>query len=227
MCGIFGSKDLKQYTSLYVKNRKRGDFAFGGLFMAKKIHAIIKAPGIAKLNKGLQFEYGKNKRRSFADFDYYLGHTQAPTSKKRTFTHATSHPFSCDGWVVAHNGVISNHLALKKLIKSSKTYNEVDTSVIPALIAQTHQSIKNEIKSICMALEKLEGTFGLWIFNEKSHNTYLARSGSTVFADFITNDFSSTKIKGFTALDEGYLYLLTSEGVTSVGSFRPNSPFFV
>ena len=156
--------------------------------MAKKIHAIIKAPGIAKLNKTLEFEYGKNKRRSFSDFDYYLGHTQAPTSKKRTFAHATSHPFSCDEWVVAHNGVISNHLALKKLIKNSKNYNEVDTSVIPALIAQTHQSIRNEIKSICLTLEKLEGTFGLWIFNEKSHNIYLARSGSTIFADFITND---------------------------------------
>ena len=57
-------------------------------------------------------------------------------------------------------------------------------------------------------------------------NTYLARSGSTLYANIITNDFSSLPNKDFEELKEGVLYLLTNEGITSVGEFKPNSPFF-
>jgi len=72
----------------------------------------------------------------------------------------------------------------------------------------------------------LKGTFGLWIFDQKGTNIYLARSGSTLFADFITNDFSSLEEDNFVELEEGTLYLLTKEGLTAVGEFKPNSPFF-
>jgi hypothetical protein len=56
---------------------------------------------------------------------------------------------------------------------------------------------------------------------------YLARSGSTLFADFLTNNFTSVKHNDYKSLEEGILYLQTIEGLTSVGSFTPNSPFFV
>jgi len=88
------------------------------------------------------------------------------------------------------------------------------------------KELDDEVAGVCKALSLLKGTFGLWIYNQKTGNIFLARSGSTVFADFLSNDFSSLKESGFVPLDEGTLYLLTKEGLTSVGVFKTNSPFF-
>jgi glucosamine 6-phosphate synthetase-like amidotransferase/phosphosugar isomerase protein len=161
------------------------------------------------------------------DFYCYLGHTQAPTSSVRDFQPETSHPFVCGTWVIAHNGVLTNDKALKKTLKKGIMYNEVDSSVIPALLSQETDTNQDEVSALCNVLSKLEGTFGLWIYNKLSNNVYLARSGSTIYADFLTNSFSSLPYKKFKSLDEGVLYLMTKEGLTSVGGFQNNSPFFV
>jgi glucosamine 6-phosphate synthetase-like amidotransferase/phosphosugar isomerase protein len=163
-----------------------------------------------------------------SEFYYFLGHTQAPTSSKRTFDELTSHPFDCGLWTVAHNGVLTNDNKLRNLIKDKSSFNEVDTSVIPALLDQTYEeSGADEVEVICEVLSKLEGTFGLWIYCKESHNTYLARSGSTLYADLVNNTFSSLPEDKFVPLEEGVLYLITAEGITSVGGFSSNSPFFI
>jgi len=64
------------------------------------------------------------------------------------------------------------------------------------------------------------------MYNQQTANVYLARSGSTLYADFLNNEFSSLAQKEFIALEEGLIYLLTPEGITSVGKFKSNSPFF-
>ena len=193
--------------------------------IGSQVHAVLKTPGVANLNKKLVIEYGK-KRRSITNFDMFLGHTQAPTSEKRNFSPSTSHPFQCKEWLIAHNGVLSNDKELKKLIKDKKSYNTVDSSVIPPLINIKVKEAGDEVAGICNALSLLKGTFGVWIYNQKTGNIFVARSGSTVFANFLTNDFSSLKEKDFVQLEEGVLYLLTKEGITSVGIFKTNSPFF-
>lgn len=227
MCGIFGSTDYKRYAKLYLKNRERGAFAYGGLFIDYKMHALIKSPGTFNFNKNLVISVPNNKtKKNLSSFDYYLGHTQAPTSSVRKYTHQTTHPFYHKNWFVAHNGVLSNANTIKKGLKGYKTINDVDTSIIPALIYSYSKTSKNEVSTICNALSQLKGTFGLWIYNSKNHNIYLARSGSTLYANFLTNEFTSTKLPKFEQLKEGVLYLLTKEGITSVGEFKISSPFF-
>ena len=193
--------------------------------IGNKIHATLKTPGVANLNKKLVIEYHK-KRRNITDFDIFLGHTQAPTSSQRVFSPATSHPFQYKNWIIAHNGVLTNDRELKKLIKDKRAYNVVDSSIIAPLIDLKVKEMKDEVAGICRALSMLKGTFGLWIYDQSASNIYLARSGSTVFANFITNDFSSLEEEDFVALEQGVLYLLTKEGLTSVGTFKTNSPFF-
>ena len=86
------------------------------------------------------------------EFYYYLGHTQAPTSSVRKFSPATSHPFTCGTWVVAHNGVLTNDVRLKKTLKSGTPYSDVDSSVIPALFSQESDKNVSEVEAICKSL---------------------------------------------------------------------------
>lgn len=158
--------------------------------------------------------------------DFYLGHTQAPTSSQRKYSTKTSHPFKCGDWFVAHNGVLTNFNDLKKDI-SPKKYNNVDTSIIPALLDYYSEDCEHEVAVISETLSQLKGTFGLWMFNIITGNVYLARCGSTLYCDSLTNDFSSLPYKNLQLLEEGVIYLLTSEGTTSVGTFDSDSPFFI
>jgi glucosamine 6-phosphate synthetase-like amidotransferase/phosphosugar isomerase protein len=226
MCGIFGSSEYKTYVKLYAKNRARGDFAYGSMMIDESLHASIKSAGVFKLSDKLYLDLKHNKRKSFDDFKNYLGHSQAPTSAARKYSHATSHPFNTGKWYVAHNGVLSNEKELRTILKKYKTINDVDSSLIPALMDHYSKSEKNETNIICKALSMLRGNFGLWILNSKNNHVYLARSGSTLYADFLTNNFSSIKFSDYKPIEEGILYLQTVEGLTSVGTFKSNSPFF-
>jgi glucosamine 6-phosphate synthetase-like amidotransferase/phosphosugar isomerase protein len=227
MCGIFGSSDYNKYIKLYNKNKERGAFAYGGLFLSYSYDAAMKIEGTVELSKNMIIN-NRDVQMKPSDFYFFLGHTQAPTSVKRTFDESTSHPFECGLWVVAHNGVLTNDTKLKNLVKDKNSFNEVDSSVIPALLDQYYEeSADNEVDVICRTLSKIEGTFGLWIYCKESHNTYLARSGSTLYANLLTNEFSSLSETNLESLEEGVLYLITPEGLTSVGGFNKNSPFFI
>jgi glucosamine 6-phosphate synthetase-like amidotransferase/phosphosugar isomerase protein len=229
MCAIFGSSEFGTYKKLYDECKQRGNFAYGSLYMCNpkvaKNLITLRSSGEVTLSKNETFTSDECEI-TIDDIKFFLGHTQAPTSSVREFDPSTSHPFSYGDWIVAHNGVLTNHLEIQKNLLDKHSFNEVDSSVIPALITQLSNEGNEEIESITGALSKLKGTFGLWIFHKPTGHIYLARSGSTLYADFLTNDFSSLRYKKFQALEEGSLYLITSEGLTTVGYFAVNSPFF-
>jgi len=241
MCGIFGvlDGDYSKFIKLYQRNQERGDFAFGALFTRNNdrtsgFHLTVKC----KENFSIPKDYPlveNDKASKIEEFKALLGHTQAPTSSKREFSAKTSHPFQCNKWYVAHNGVLSNDRIIATKL-TPDTYNEVDSSVIPALFHKTEQEHQtrlgadkriNEVDVICESLSQLQGTMGLWICNSTLSNVYLARSGSTLYANYLDNSFSSTKEPKMEELAEGTLYQLTPEGVTAVGKFNSNSPFFL
>jgi glutamine phosphoribosylpyrophosphate amidotransferase len=226
MCAIFGSCQFNEFSDLYDENKDRGNFAFGGLFLSFDYDACMHIEGVANLHENMDIT-NHDVCMKPKDFYYFLGHTQAPTSSVREFDTSTSHPFTCGTWVVAHNGVLTNDAKLKKRIKDPRWYNEVDSSVIPALLSVGTDENQDEVSNICKVLSELRGTFGLWIYNKLSNNVYLARSGSTLYANFLTNSFASMPRSKYSTLDEGTLYLMTREGLTSVGAFDNNSPFFV
>jgi len=226
MCGIFAAADFNKYIKLYLKNKERGTFAYGALFLSHTYDAAMKTEGTVELSKNMIIN-NIDMQMKPSEFYYFMGHTQAPTSSKRIYDESTSHPFHCGNWVVAHNGVLTNDKKLKSKIKNMSHYNEVDTSVIPALLNQYSEEMDNEVGLICEVLSKLEGTFGLWIYNKQSHNVYFVRSGSTLYANILDNTVSSLPDNDLVPLEEGVLYLVTLEGLTSVGGFTNNSPFFI
>ena len=227
MCGIFGSTDSERFKTLYELNKDRGSFAYGNMFLQEGEEPIVQR------GEGdcIQFEP--------AGAQYYMGHTQGPTSAKRDFDTATSHPFKYHNWSIAHNGVLSNS---KVLAKKYKVDNPVDSAVIPVIIWNKLVELydpdvwiwEREQRAIKLACEELEGTFSFWAHNSDTNNAYLVRCGSTLFAQSITGDFSSAQDKFMSPLDDHAIYRLfhepdLAEGkrIEKVGHFDSHSPFFI
>jgi glucosamine 6-phosphate synthetase-like amidotransferase/phosphosugar isomerase protein len=220
MCGIFGSFDYNVYEKLYAENGDRGNFASGSMYYSKKTGIYLRRDKHTTLLTG---------ERAFLErdsYDWFAGHRQAPTTTQRAFKAATTHPFDYKHWIVAHNGIIENYSSLLRDHPSHQT-NPVDSSIIPVLLDDLY--VGSDELAISETCNRLQGTFGCWIFSKHTRKTYIVRSGSTVFADKLTGSFSSVKHASHapSALDEGTIYLVTAEGLVSVGEFKSNSPFLI
>ena len=215
MCSIYGSNNRSMFDVLHDATIDRGKFVFSYLFLASNDK---------NCSNQLQGHPDMDKIVSLDDCTYYLGHNQAPTSLQRAFNKNTCHPFRANKWIVAHNGVLTNHKELNKKYKL-KNKNPVDSSVIPLLI--DHFSKKHdEIDSISKALSLLEGTFAVWIVNEQSNNVYIARQGSTLYGNFNTGSFCSiNSTSDWLEVPEGKVYQLTNI-IQEVGQFINSTPFF-
>jgi len=222
MCGIYGSNNLSSFEVLGDANKERGNFSTGIFYKFRNsTYKIIKKEGT---NRWRDFNLPSQEASDFL----YLGHNQAPTSSKREWDYETSHPFIYGDWVVAHNGVLTN---TEQLIDDyiPGHWNEVDTSIIPAMLDEIEYNFgpcedpESEQQTILTVLERLKGTFALWIVNIKTMNVYIARQGSTLF--YKDSNISSIKGEGYKEVAEGILYSYTTEGLISVDGFINNSPF--
>lgn len=219
MCSIYGAKSRTLFNILHDATKDRGTYAFSSAFLnhKKKKLTIIRQQGHPK-----DIERVESKDSD----ELFLGHNQAPTSSAREYDRETSHPFVSHNWVVAHNGVLTNYKDINKKYCKWNT-NPVDTSCIPNLLysLETNHPVATEHEIICDALSMLEGTFAVWIFNEKTGHVFIARQGSTLFANPETGDFCSIQSKGWVEVEEGTLYNITQTYVPA-GKFKSKSPFF-
>jgi glucosamine 6-phosphate synthetase-like amidotransferase/phosphosugar isomerase protein len=110
----------------------------------------------------------------------------------------------------------------------------VDSNIIPMLLThfETDASdayMPNEV-AVKLALEKICGTFALWIINKKTKRCFVARQGSTLFLNNKTGSFSSVECKSANWMQaiEGYIYEidLKKKSIATVAKIESNnSPF--
>lgn len=209
MCGIIGSSNKNTFKDLFDSNKERGNFAYG--VMTIKIDNSLNIIKDCDFNKEINFE---------DDVIFYLGHLQSPTSTKREFNVETTHPFEYKGMYLAHNGVLSNFKTLKSTYFNSnnKDINEVDSSIILPLIDKI---------GLKETLEKLEGTFGCWLYNSNTSELFVFRSGSTLYTD--GKNVSSKPINDWSMFEEGVIYRFnfTKLKYEKYEVFNTNSGFFV
>ena len=236
MCGIFGAKEFDRYLKLYELNKKRGNFATSCCVVTKQGDLIIHRWSGSPTLKDVERELKNSMKVVETDTEIpctpklFLGHTQAPTSAKRKYSKETAHPFVYENWIIAHNGVLTNFKDLKEHF-DPKWKNPVDSSIVPYVVRSAEEVLTDKadnvlVESISHALSLLKGTFGLWLFEANSKNVYIARCGSTVFANVLYNEFSSIEFPNSEPITEGHIYQLTAEGITTVGLFDFDSPFF-
>lgn len=243
MCGIFGSFNFERYKKLYDENKQRGNFSYGCLYIKNRGE-----PGLAKHTYTRKVEgvvnLDENKQPYVSEYDQFMGHTRAPTSSNRDFSPVTSHPFDSVHYVVSHNGVLENHNELGKEYLAGWWREEcVDSEVIPGLLSvhvefdekiilshEDEESSKTEdVLTIERTCQDLRGTFGCWIYSKLTGDTFIVRSGSTLFGNIETGDFSSAFVPGVCEqeLKQGIVYCVTVEGLAECGQFEPSNPFFL
>lgn len=222
MCGIYCSIDISTFEVLDEVNQKRGNFATGALIIHNDIKTFntIQREGKIDWNE-VKLPIGKNIT--------YLGHNQAPTGSARKWRASTSHPFQYGDWIVAHNGVLTNFKELKEDYIPDH-HNPVDSSVIPALLNELEykkfgpcENEEDEVCNLLFVLERLKGTYALWIYNSRSGNIYIARQGSTLF--YKGTSVSSIKGKYYKEVAEGILYKYNDKGLKPIEGFITESPF--
>jgi len=218
MCAIVGANNSSKFEVLYQANLPRGNFA----------------SGLIGLNSG--GDQMVLKKKGTIDFDqvqlddinnYFIGHVQAPTSAKRTWSYDTSHPFESLSWSVVHNGVLTNY----KQIRSKYVdwdVNPVDTAVIPNLLQHFTEECTGECpahETIKRVLNIIEGTFALCMVDTDSNDVYLARQGSVLHYND-NGDFSTLGGEGFKLVPEGTILMLRDYKTWDiVNHFETKSPF--
>jgi len=219
MCAIFGSYKKEMFEILHNANIQRG--TWGGSMVgvnepnSKVSYKVYRWAGEAEIEK-------KTARTKHSA---YLGHLQAPTGANRVWSETTTHPFVIGDWVIAHNGVITNQ---EKLIyeHNNGVKVSVDSKLIPILANKFYKD-DMYIDAISKALSAIEGTFAVWIYNNKNKKIYLARQGSTLFADNKGNFSSINSSNKWDEVPEGKIFELSPAGLILSGQFKCSSPFFV
>lgn len=209
MCGIFGSKDKRKYIKLYLKNKERGDYSYGGTYISDTCSIVHRS-------KTGPFSYN-----DIADADYYIGHTRAPTGSQEIFDIDQCHPFSNKKFVYAHNGILTT----TELEKKYGLKHNVDSKWLSTVFEDAFNLTNLKVNII--------GTYAVWGVDQSSKDIYLFRGANPIYWDSYTMSFSSQKYSdNFTLLDEGKVYMFNPLDINKhkleiVGEFNYNSPYFI
>ena len=165
MCGIVG----------YVGERPAADFLLEGL--SKLEYRGYDSAGIAVYD-GDHIRVEKSVGRLAALHDKLkdnmpqgcigIGHTRWATHGRPSDKNAHPHTDCTGDFVVVHNGIIENYLALKEeLIEKGHTFkSDTDTEVVPHLLEEVYNG--DFVASVREVLRRIEGSYSL-VFMCKDH----------------------------------------------------------
>ncbi len=165
MCGIVG----------YVGDKKAADFLLEGL--TKLEYRGYDSAGIAvdcgdnifieKAVGRLDALKDKLKNREPAGI-VGIGHTRWATHGRPSDSNAHPHSDCTGKFVVVHNGIIENYMALKEelISRGHKFISETDTEVVPHLLEEVYHG--DFIEAVREVLNKIEGSYSL-VFMSKDN----------------------------------------------------------
>ena len=217
MCGIIGYIGGDNAVPILIEGLKRLEYRGYDSAGIAVIHdaqlAIRKAVG--KL-KNLEEVVGNDPPIGTIG----IGHTRWATHGR--VTELNAHPHEASGFVLVHNGIIENYLALKEKLSAEghEFRTETDTEVIVHLIAKHFTG--NLTAAVHMALQEVVGAYAIAVLSTDDPNTVVgARSGCPLVvglgqgAYFLASDVPAVlnHTREVIFLDDGEVATLTREGV--------------
>jgi glutamine---fructose-6-phosphate transaminase (isomerizing) len=178
MCGIVG----------YIGNKPAREIIINGLKRLE--YRGYDSAGIALLNGEIKIFKCKGRVKELEDLvnssdfngELGIGHTRWATHGEPNELNAHPQVSYKGNFIVVHNGIIENYSRLKKHLESRniKFTSQTDTEVLANLIE--HLFVEGDLspeQAITMALNKVEGTYGLAIICKKEPDRlYAAKKGS-------------------------------------------------
>jgi glutamine---fructose-6-phosphate transaminase (isomerizing) len=217
MCGIIGYIGRENAIPILLEGLKRLEYrgydSAGVAVINDGQLAIRKAVGKLKNLEGVVWSDPPNGTVG-------IGHTRWATHGR--VTELNAHPHETAGFVLVHNGIIENYLALKeKLTAEGHTFHtETDTEVIVHLIAKHFAG--DLTTAVHLALREVMGAYAIAVLSTDDPNTVVgARSGCPLVVGlgqgsyFLASDVPA--VLNYTRevifLDDGEVATLTREGV--------------
>ena len=207
MCGIIAAASNRNVSDLLVeglhKMEYRGyDSAGLALHQDSNIAHIRTLGKVSLLEEKLKLE----------ELDSTLGiaHTRWATHGEPSEKNAHPHK-SNERIYIVHNGIIENHLELKKFLteKSYQFTSETDSEVIGHLLDYFLNQGNNILDSIYLIKEKLEGAYAIAILDiEDEKNIYVARYKSPLLVGKGENEnFAASDPLAIGKLASEYIFL--------------------
>lgn len=208
---IYGSSDKAEFIKLKNLNKFSDTDSISMLLLGEETFDIHKIHHLSKKSKNIKI--GKK-------FHYFYGISEKLNSM--AFEPTLMSPFVYENWVVAFDGIIYNkNNIFENNIEYDYTIDDNNSSFLTYILNHLYTIGKsNEVIEICKAFSLIEGVYSSWVFNIETRNGFLAKCNTDLFADIYTNSFSTENVKGFEPLQDGEVYQLTKEGITTVGYFN-------
>jgi glutamine---fructose-6-phosphate transaminase (isomerizing) len=217
MCGIIGYIGGDNAVPILIEGLKRLEYRgydSAGIAVIQDAQLAIRKT-VGKL-KNLEEVVGNDPPTGTIG----IGHTRWATHGR--VTELNAHPHETEGFVLVHNGIIENYLALKEKLSAEghEFRTETDTEVIVHLIAKYFTG--NLTTAVHMALQEVVGAYAIAVLSTDDPNTVVgARSGCPLVvglgqgAYFLASDVPAVlnHTRDVIFLDDGEVATLTREGV--------------
>jgi len=178
MCGIVGYIGPKPARDIVINGLKRLEYRG---YDSAGIAIFDKEPNVFKC-KGRVRDLEEIVNKTNVDGNIAMGHTRWATHGEPNEINAHPQVSYKGNFVVVHNGIIENYARIKKHLESRgvKFSSQTDTEVLASLIE--HLYLEGDLsaeQAIMLALNKVEGTYGLVILCRKEPDRiFAARKGS-------------------------------------------------
>ena len=171
MCGIVGYIGAQEATPIILDGLKkleyRGYDSAGICTLHNGQAAIRRSQGkLVNLENRLQTEPLAGS--------IGIGHTRWATHGRPSETNA--HPHKGGPFIVVHNGIIENYLALKEMLigKGHTFKSETDTEVISHLLAENYKTGCDFEQAVRLSLAQLRGAYAVCILCEEEPEILIA-----------------------------------------------------
>lgn len=173
MCGIFGmiGNNATEQTLLALKRLEYRGYDSAGI-------AVKNVDGIAIYKQVGRVEKLKNLIPANIDGRVVIGHTRWATHGE--VSTANAHPFYSQNrqFAIVHNGIIENHLSLRRHLQSIgiQFSSQTDSEVVAHLL-ETHYN-GDVLSAMTKTAAMLDGSFAIVSENAYDHNLYAIKNKS-------------------------------------------------
>lgn len=187
MCGIVGYIGEQEATPIIFDGLKRLEYRG---YDSAGICTLLDGRSEMRRSEGKLFRLEKLLASEPLAGSIGIGHTRWATHGRPSETNA--HPHKAGPFIVVHNGIIENYLALKEmLIGRGHTFkSETDTEVISHLIEEKYKSVPHFEQAVRSALADLRGAYAVCILCEREPGVLIAaKLGSPMVVGLGSGEF--------------------------------------